>query len=51
MLVLSAPGNLVIAFASPHRREGCVVCQYVVKQFEQKLPGKKKETYQEGSVK
>jgi molybdopterin synthase catalytic subunit len=42
---------LVIAVASSHRSEGFDACQYDVNQFEQKLPTKQKETYQDGSVK
>jgi len=42
--------NLVVAIASPHRREGLDACQYAIDRFKQKLPTKKKETYQDGSV-
>jgi MFS family permease len=42
---------LVIAVVSPHRREDIDACQYDVERFEQKLPTKKKETCQDGSVK
>ncbi len=42
--------NLVIAVASAHRSEGFKACQYAVNQFKQKLPTRKKETYQDGSV-
>ena len=42
--------NLVVAIASAHRGEGFAACQYAVDQFKQKLPTRKKETYQDGSV-
>jgi len=42
--------NLVIAVASAHRHEGFNACQYAIDQFKQKLPTRKKETYQDGSV-
>ena len=42
--------NLVIAVASAHRNEGFNACQYAVDQFKQRLPTKKKETYQDGSA-
>lgn len=42
--------NLVIAVASAHRHEGFNACQYAVDQFKQKLPTRKKETYQDGRV-
>ena len=42
--------NLVIAVASAHRGEGFNACQYAVDQFKQRLPTKKAETYQDGSV-
>jgi molybdopterin synthase catalytic subunit len=42
--------NLVVAIASAHRVEGFAACQYAIDQFKQKLPTKKKETYQDGSV-
>ena len=42
--------NLVIAVASAHRSEGFNACQYAVDQFKQRLPTKKKETYQDGSA-
>ncbi|MFC2065545.1 molybdenum cofactor biosynthesis protein MoaE [Chloroflexota bacterium] len=42
--------NLVVAVAAAHRREGFAACQYAIDQFKQKLPTKKKETYQDGSV-
>jgi len=43
--------NLVIAVASAHRHEGFNACQYAVDQFKQRLPTRKTETYQNGSVK
>jgi molybdopterin synthase catalytic subunit len=43
--------NLVIAVASAHRDEGFNACQYAVGQFKQRLPTRKTETYQDGSVK
>ena len=42
--------NLVVAVAAAHRREGFAACQYAIDQFKQKLPTKKKETYEDGSV-
>ncbi|MBA7494065.1 Molybdopterin synthase catalytic subunit [subsurface metagenome] len=42
--------NLVIAVASAHRKEGFAACQYAVDRFKQKLPARKKETYQDGSI-
>jgi molybdopterin synthase catalytic subunit len=43
--------NLVVAVASAHRREGFAACQYIIDQFKQRLPTRKMETYQDGSVK
>jgi molybdopterin synthase catalytic subunit len=42
--------NLVIAVASAHRHESFNACQYAVDQFKQRLPTRKKETYQDGSA-
>ena len=42
--------NLVVAIASGHRGEGFAACQYAIDRFKQKLPTRKKETYQDGSV-
>jgi len=42
--------NLVVAIAAAHREEGFAACQYAIDQFKQKLPTRKKETYQDGSV-
>jgi len=42
--------NLVVAIAAAHRDEGFAACQYAIDQFKQKLPTRKKETYQDGSV-
>jgi len=42
--------NLVVAIASAHRREGFAACQYAIDRFKQKLPTRKKETYQDGSI-
>jgi molybdopterin synthase catalytic subunit len=42
--------NLVVAVASAHRSEGFATCQYVIDQFKERLPTKKIETYQGGSV-
>ena len=42
--------NLVVAVASAHRSEAFAVCQYIINQFKQRLPTKKTETYQDGSV-
>ncbi|MFZ4438957.1 MAG: molybdenum cofactor biosynthesis protein MoaE [Syntrophales bacterium] len=43
--------NLVIAVASAHRDEGFNACQYAIDQFKQRLPTRKKETYQDGCAK
>ena len=42
--------NLVVAIASAHRGEGFAASQYVIDQFKKRLPTKKVETYQDGSV-
>ena len=42
--------NLVVAVASAHRREGFAACQYAIDQFKQELPTKKRETYNDGSI-
>lgn len=42
--------NLVVAIASAHRKEGFAACQYVINRFKQKLPTRKKETYEDGSI-
>ncbi len=42
--------NVVVAVASAHRKEGFAACQYAIDQFKEKLPTKKKETYQDGST-
>ena len=42
--------NLVVAVASAHRSEGFAACQYVIDQFKERLPTKKIETYQDGSI-
>jgi len=42
--------NLVVAIASAHRKEGFAACQYVIDRFKQKLPTRKKETYEDGSI-
>ena len=42
--------NLVVAVASAHRGEGFAACQYIIDQFKERLPTKKTETYQDGSV-
>ena len=42
--------NLVVAIAAAHREEGFAACQYAIDQFKQKLPTRKKETYQDSSV-
>ena len=39
--------NLVIAVASAHRGEGFAACQYIIDQFKQRLPTRKKETYRD----
>ncbi len=42
--------NLVVAIAAAHREEGFAACQYAINQFKEKLPTRKTETYQDGSV-
>ncbi len=42
--------TLVVAIASAHRSEGFAACQYVIDQFKERLPTKKTETYQDGSM-
>jgi len=42
--------NLVVAIAAAHRREGLAACQYVIDQFKERLPTRKKETYADGSA-
>ncbi|MFC1592694.1 molybdenum cofactor biosynthesis protein MoaE [Candidatus Omnitrophota bacterium] len=42
--------NIVIAIASAHRQESFAACQHAIDCFKQKLPTKKKETYQDGSI-
>lgn len=42
--------NLVVAVGSAHRGEGFTACQYIIDQFKQRLPTRKVETYQDGSV-
>ncbi len=42
--------NLVIAIAATHRQEGFAACQYAIDQFKQRLPTRKKETYQDGNT-
>ena len=42
--------NLVVAVAAAHREEGFAACQYAINQFKEKLPTRKTETYQDGSV-
>jgi len=42
--------NLVVAIAAAHRQEGLAACQYIIDQFKEKLPTRKKETYTDGSV-
>ncbi len=42
--------NLVVAVAAAHRDEGFAACQYAIDQFKQRLPTRKRETYQDGSV-
>ena len=42
--------NLVVAIASAHRGEGFAACQYAIDRFKQRLPTRKKETYQDGSI-
>lgn len=42
--------NLVVAVVAAHRREGFTACQYAIDLFKQKLPTRKKETYQDGST-
>ena len=42
--------NLVVAIASAHRKDGLDACQYAIDSFKQRLPTRKAETYQDGSV-
>ncbi len=42
--------NLVIAVASAHRIEGFAACQYIVDRFKERLPTRKVETYQDGTI-
>lgn len=42
--------NLIVAIAAAHRQEGFAACQYAIDQFKQRLPTRKKETYQDGSI-
>ena len=42
--------NLVIAIASAHREDGLAACRYMVDQFKQKLPTRKRETYEDGTI-
>ena len=42
--------NLVVAIAAAHREEGFAASQYAIDQFKQKLPTRKRETYEDGSV-
>jgi len=42
--------NLVVAVASAHRQEGFAACQYIIDRFKQKLPTRKRETYDDGSI-
>jgi molybdopterin synthase catalytic subunit len=42
--------NLVIAIASAHREEGLAACRYAVDLFKERLPTRKKETYQDGNT-
>ena len=42
--------NLVVAVASAHRGEGFAACQYIIDQFKERLPTRKIETYQDGSI-
>lgn len=42
--------NLVVAVASVHRREGFAACRYIIDQFKERLPTRKTETYQDGSL-
>ncbi len=42
--------NIVVAIASAHRQEGFAACQYVIDQFKERMPTRKTETYQDGSI-
>ncbi len=42
--------NLVVAVASAHRREGFADCQYIIDQFKLRVPTRKTETYQDGTL-
>ena len=42
--------NIVVALASTHRHEAFAACQYIIDQFKQRMPTRKTETYQDGSI-
>jgi len=42
--------NIVTAVAAAHRQEGFAACQYVIDQFKQTIPTRKRETYHDGST-
>jgi len=42
--------NLVVAIAAAHRQEGFAASQYAIGLFKQKLPTRKEETFQDGSI-
>ena len=42
--------NLVVTIAAAHRTEGFAACQYAIDAFKEKIPTRKKETYQDWSV-
>ena len=42
--------SLVVAVASPHRKEAFEACQYVVDRLKQTVPVWKKEVFQDGHV-
>lgn len=42
--------NLVVAVASAHRKEGFAACQFAIDRFKEKLPTRKTEEYDDGSL-
>ena len=42
--------NLIVVVAAAHREEGFIACQFAIYRFKQKLPTRKTETCQDGSV-
>jgi len=42
--------NLTVAIASAHRKEGIAACRFIIDRFKQSLPTRKREAYQDGSI-